>query len=564
MKVSIKKKDITPEVRGISMLGFGDPHNIVKGVETPISVRVICLQDQQGYTLFFINFEICFITDSIYSELKSYAKQLSENHASVVHIMAQHTHSAPSGYDHYALYNMPTPGFVPQVLDSYIDNAKDAMREAYESLSEGSIEYCKGEIPTTEDVSFNRSLNAYLMNPEVRELNLPTSKRSAVDKTMRLLKVQSQENEIIGSLNWFAVHATNISGDNFYISPDNKGYAALEVESHYIDTDKQDHIALFSQGCAGDVSPNYLKSPNSRKLRGKYVNPFDSARYNGALQANMCRELLESESEKLKDKIQALTVYRDLSNIAPLKKFLGDNPPTNARTTEPCHGVAFIQGTKDGPGIHESIGFLIKLVAQIVKYVHILISFTKNEEEKNRIWSLYRNQAPKSIFVNAGDKSILGIKNISQLPIPGFIDPLVKILKDFDKKGALKELSWTQKILPVQLIKLGDLFIVGLPGEVTTIAGLRIQKQIKDFFGKDTQIIISPYSNAFCGYIVTHEEYEMQFYEGGHTVFGKWTLAAFQTIIEDLCIAMRDNKEPLTIAPPRFSQKELDLRTNYL
>ena len=228
------------------MLGFGNPHNIVKGVETPINSRVVLIQDDDAKCVFFISFEICFITDSIYYELVEYAKSL--NTESIVLSMAQHTHSAPSGYDHYALYNMPTPGFVPKVLNTYLDNTKNAMKEAYENLVEGSWEYCAGKIPTQEDVSFNRSMPAYLNNPEIAAENLPTTSRSAVDKTMRLIKVYDSEKRLIASMNWFAVHATNIPNTNFYISPDNKGYASLDIEKVIFEKEHHEHVCLFNQG----------------------------------------------------------------------------------------------------------------------------------------------------------------------------------------------------------------------------------------------------------------------------------------------------------------------------
>ena len=31
------------------------------------------------------------------------------------------------------------------------------------------------------------------------------------------------------------------------------------------------------------------------------------------------------------------------------------------------------------------------------------------------------------------------------------------------------------------------------------------------------------------GYVTTYEEYQQQAYEGGHTLFGQWTLAACQS-----------------------------------
>jgi hypothetical protein len=36
-------------------------------------------------------------------------------------LMVTHTHSAPGGCAHEALYNMPTPGFVPEHLNAVVD-----------------------------------------------------------------------------------------------------------------------------------------------------------------------------------------------------------------------------------------------------------------------------------------------------------------------------------------------------------------------------------------------------------------------------------------------------------
>lgn len=44
------------------------------------------------------------------------------------------------------------------------------------------------------------------------------------------------------------------------------------------------------------------------------------------------------------------------------------------------------------------------------------------------------------------------------------------------------------------------------------------------------EVLLLTYSNDYMGYVTTAEEYEQQNYEGGHTIFGKWTLAGFQTM----------------------------------
>jgi neutral ceramidase len=76
------------------------------------------------------------------------------------------------------------------------------------------------------------------------------------------------------------------------------------------------------------------------------------------------------------------------------------------------------------------------------------------------------------------------------------------------------------------------------------------------------EVIIVPYANSYSGYITTFEEYQVQMYEGGHTVFGEWSLAALQTKFDELCKAMLVNKEDRNILhddlPPEFTEDELN------
>ena len=83
-------------------------------------------------------------------------------------------------------------------------------------------------------------------------------------------------------------------------------------------------------------------------------------------------------------------------------------------------------------------------------------------------------------------------------------------------------------------------------------------------------VILSPYANAFSGYITTQEEYQTQYYEGGHTIFGQWTLAAHQTQFDKVAEMFRGNsvldesRRNRSIFEPKlsartFSPEELDL-----
>ena len=79
------------------------------------------------------------------------------------------------------------------------------------------------------------------------------------------------------------------------------------------------------------------------------------------------------------------------------------------------------------------------------------------------------------------------------------------------------------------------------------------------------EVIISPYANAYSGYITTYEEYQLQCYEGGHTVFGEWTEAAYRTAFNKLAHEMSNGSEKrdlnAMVSPRLFSEEELRNRS---
>jgi hypothetical protein len=58
--------DITAFIPGIVMLGYGNPKNTVKDVETPLTARTFWLESEStGEHFLYINLEVCFITQSL-------------------------------------------------------------------------------------------------------------------------------------------------------------------------------------------------------------------------------------------------------------------------------------------------------------------------------------------------------------------------------------------------------------------------------------------------------------------------------------------------------------------
>jgi neutral ceramidase len=252
------KKDITILIKGVGMMGYGMWFNKVADIETPIYARAFVIQHiESGKKVAFVNAEICFITIAVKKEV---VKRLQERYPDFqytednVFLTAQHTHSAPGGYSHYAFYNMSIPGFVPEVFETYTNGIVEAIAEATENMKPATLSISKGTFEPNPEIAINRSVKAWNQNPEVIKITEETS-HLGVDWEMTMLQFSDSERNPFGSINWFGVHTTSVHNDNKKICSDNKGYAATFLEE-YFRQHQLNYIAAFAQRACGDISPN--------------------------------------------------------------------------------------------------------------------------------------------------------------------------------------------------------------------------------------------------------------------------------------------------------------------
>src|SRR4051812_43648503 len=322
--------DITAFVKGAGMLGYGIHYNTMESIETPLSARAFIFIDKvSGKKICFVNCELAFITIAI---KKGVLKNLERHYPEYIYdednlmITAQHTHSGPSGYSYYGLYNLSTPGFVMEIYKKIVDGIVEAIVAAERNLKPAKLFWTTGAMEPDKEVAYNRSVPAYNRNPEVNPKITFEQRHLALDREMTLMKVLDEDGTELGSINWFGVHPTNLPNTNSKLCYDNKGYAAEYLEKHFAEKGNPNYIGVFAQGTCGDVTPRMVYHPvypfQRGQWEGKYPDDLESAKFNGRLQFEKAKEVAESPvQQSIEGGIDYELMYVNFTDITCDPKF---------------------------------------------------------------------------------------------------------------------------------------------------------------------------------------------------------------------------------------------------
>ena len=558
------KQEIQIQPKGYAMFGYGMWSHRAFEKRTALYVRSFTILDEKQNLLIFCCLDLGCITAAMRQKTQQLlqeklGEQFNENQFVLT---ATHTHSGPGGCAYEALYNMPTPGFVPEHLDAIVLAVVSSVENALSRQSETEIAICQQSFDTATPVAWNRSLDAYNQNPEVE----PRSEHEthlALNREMQLIGFYRQGN-LQAFISFFGVHATCLGNSLDAHDGDNKGYAAQDAEALLKQQGIENPVTIFAQATAGDVSPHF-HGPHQNKIRQqiKGEKEYEYAKKNGRLQSQLAFTAFENKTVKVKGNVDAVFCYVDLSNIEIPAEFAQGE--MDARTSIPCHGTAFAAGTPvDGKGVSTFVVKAMNVVANRYKYKKL-----KDVNAPDYLFykNLFASQGAKHIFIEAGSKKIFG-RNIGTLP--SVTDPLASEMNRQVKAGAIIESPLVPSIVPLQMIKIGQLALICCPGEITTISGQRLLQTVRKCLSEKHEISnvwLCSYCNDYMGYITTNEEYQQQAYEGGHTLFGQWTLAAiqykYQGLTEQLLRAVLDRELDRSTRPSKVPEHELAKRTNH-
>ncbi|XP_077359030.1 neutral ceramidase [Festucalex cinctus] len=536
--IGVGRADCTGPPAELPLMGYANPQQTAAGIHTRLFSRAFIVDDGRRRVVF-VSVDVGMISQRLRLEvLKALQAKYGDRYRQDnVLLSGTHTHSGPAGYFQYTLFMITSKGYLKSSIQPLVKGIVKSIERAHDSVRPGRIFKNRGRVDAS---SVNRSPHSYRNNPRDEQNRYDDN----VDKDMVLLKFTDMDGDGIGMLSWFAVHAVSMKMNNRLVSADNMGLAAYLMEEHKNPAalpGQAAFVAAFSSSNLGDVSPNvrgphcvnsglacdYLNSscPDGGTKACQAFGPggdmFDSTRIIAHNIFTKARELYTNAAEEVTGSVHSAHQWVNMTDVT-----VDINDTHAVSTCKPALGHSFAAGTTDGGGD---------------------LNFTQGAVEGDPFWDGIRdallgepsNQTqechrPKPILFSTGEM---------KFPLP-----------------------WHPEIIDVQIVTVGSVAVVAVPGEITTMAGRRLREAVQQELRSGSSgafvyadVVIAGLSNVYTHYITTYEEYQVQRYEGASTIYGPHTLSAYVLKFGQLAHAIaQDQVGSLpTGPPPPFFQKNL-------
>lgn len=555
--------DITGPVVNVGGAGWEDPAQVISGLHIRQYARAFAIASPcDGRQLIFVSADIGLMFGSVrQGVLRAVATDpvlKTVYGPDNIMLSATHTHQGPAGYGHHDAFNAFHFGHDALVLATIVDGIVKAIRQAHDDLlaSPGTapIRLAVDELLNT---NVNRSAPAFAMNPEAerREFLNRRGEEIQVNKRVIQLNLARADGRSAGIINWFGVHPTSIGQKQTLVSGDHKGLASRGFERlmgtrYDALPGSGNFVAAFAQKDEGDASPNLFirQFPTPDPRRGGGRSDLDNAVIAGSKQLAKAVSLFERGTPLRGPLDYRFTHVRfDQVEVSDPVVLAGLRHPAELdsarkRTCTGALGVSFGGGAEDGPGP--------------------TVEGISCNDSPDVIAAAQRDFAAGS----AGKipPALLSTGVLCQLDALPALDlgchaekPVLFVV------GGPAELE--PSVLPLQIFRLGNLALVGVPWEVTTMSARRLRKTLMAELapvGIDT-IVIAGLVNDYSHYLTTREEYASQQYEGGSTIFGPWSLAAVQQELRRVALSLRAGT-PLPAGPAYEDVTPRLLRPPYL
>ena len=380
-----------------------------------------------------------------------------------VWIGATHTHAGPGqflGTDFYNQHASNRAGFDPAWTDFLVQRIGDGIIAAHDSRGPAVAAFGTGEV---WGLTRNRSHDPYVQNRTVTDKRLdPQRKWLAINPRVQMLRVDAVGDDgstrPLAAAVVFSIHGTGISQHAHEYNADVWAYLTGSLRAELVARHGTDDVVVGAmEGTHADVAPA-LRPGLAGHREAKRIGTGIGAR------AAELHEALGAElAADLPLDVGLVEVDLDVD-----RRIDGVELPDR-----PAVGAALVAGAKEN------------LTPVINKVPPFRAGMPKR-------WGTDNPQ---------GVKWVIGSRWLQPLVLP--------------KAGF-------PRLLAVHVVRLGDTALVGLPFEITVESGRRIEAAVAGVLADRgiERVVVSSVVNEYWGYVTTAEEYERQYYEGGHTLYG--------------------------------------------
>ncbi|PAA81069.1 hypothetical protein BOX15_Mlig025933g4 [Macrostomum lignano] len=524
-EVGAAMMDITGPVAQVNTMGYA--HAKLSGLHTRLFCRAFAFRDSAGNSAAYAVLDLAMVSHLLSFTVGKRLSEATGGRFSETNVMlsATHTHAGPGGFNQDLFVALNTPGFDRAYFNYIVDGVVQSILAADRARTPARVLSNSGHL---YNASVNRHPHQYLLNPAAERARYPTN----VDTEMHLLRFDdAQTGAPLGSIAWFPVHGTSLKVSNRYVSGDNKGIASQLMERHFnggrdwppAGGARGTFVAAFPQSHSGDVSPNVrgvFRVPDADgaagegdeveevrcnssvfktfdcESKGPGKDQYKSAMIIGNMQFHTALKLHQSATTELPKSLTLSVVHdtRDVSEerfpaVLDLLNSVNNSASyrKDLRACKAAIGYAFCAGTADGKALFSYFTSGTQRASVLVDAIRDLLAKVTPEDAEC--------QGSKRICLNVGKIFWSGIPFMSSQ-------------------------------IPTQLLRIGPIFILALPTEVTTMAGRRLMESLRrtEGFPNEGKVLINGLSNGYYFYVTTEEEYNGSYYEAGATLFGPHTL----------------------------------------
>jgi neutral ceramidase len=454
--------DLTPPP-GLPKAGYSRNANTGDGFRTRLRARVVHLRAGSS-SLAIVQCDLLGGSAVVQHLVAEAVAEQTDVPLAGLFLGATHTHAGPGqflGTDFYNRFASNKPGFDPAWAQFLVTQISAGVQEAVASRRPARLAVGQAEV---WGFTRNRSQPPHVRNPDVADRrDEPQRTYVNVNPWLHLLRVDAEPEggggpfRPLAAAVVFSVHGTGVSQRAAEYNADVWAYLVGSMA----DRIEADHgvrpVVGAMEGTHADVAPA-LRPGQAGHLEARRV---------GVGVGEQAAALFTRIGPDLRDDLQLGCGLREV-DLDEDRSAGGVTLPRRAAV-----GAALVAGAHEN---HTPV-------------LHRLPAFRLGWPKP------FRSRDPQ------GPKWVLGSR---------WIQPLVIRPRSFPR------------VLPVQVLRIGDALLVGLPFEITVESGRRIEAAARAATAADgiERAIVSSVANEYSGYCTTPEEYALQHYEGGHTIYG--------------------------------------------